>query len=57
MRELYRSVTQKRPILAMLEPDPTQEGGLHQSSIEALITNERLDMVCRDFESSPCNVS
>ena len=34
---------QRRPILAMLEPDATQEGGLDQADIEALITDEQLD--------------
>jgi len=34
---------QRRPILAMLEPDATQEGGLDQAAVEALITNEKLD--------------
>ena len=43
LKELYRAVVQRRPILAMLEPDATQEGGLNQADIEALITNEKLD--------------
>jgi len=34
---------QRRPILAMLEPDATQEGGLDQFAIGALITNKKLD--------------
>jgi len=43
LKELYRAVVQRRPILAMLEPDPTQEGGLNQKDVEALITNAKLD--------------
>ena len=43
LKELYRAVVQRRPILAMLEPDATQEGGLDQAAVEALITNAQLD--------------
>ena len=43
LKELYRAVVQRRPILAMLEPDATQEGGLNQMAVEALITNSKLD--------------
>ena len=43
LKELYRAVCQRRPILAMLEPDATQEGGLDQEAVEALITNKKLD--------------
>ena len=43
LKELYRAVVQRRPILAMLEPDATQEGGLDKSAVEKLITNEKLD--------------
>ena len=43
LKELYRAVCQRRPILAMLEPDATQEGGLNQTDVEALITNAKLD--------------
>ena len=43
LKELYRAVVQRRPILAMLEPDATQEGGLDQAMVEALITNKKLD--------------
>jgi len=43
LKELYRAVVQRRPILAMLEPDATQEGGLNQADVEALITNAKLD--------------
>jgi len=43
LKELYRAVVQRRPILAMLEPDATQEGGLDQVAVEALITNKKLD--------------
>ena len=43
LKELYRAVCQRRPILAMLEPDATQEGGLNQADVEALITNKQLD--------------
>ena len=43
MKELYRAVVQRRPILAMLEPDASQDGGLGQHEIESLITNALLD--------------
>ena len=43
LKELYRAVCQRRPILAMLEPDVTQEGGLNQADVQALITNRVLD--------------
>ena len=43
LKELYRAVCQRRPILAMLEPDATQEGGLDQEAVEVLITNKQLD--------------
>jgi len=43
MKELYRAVVQRRPILAMLEPDTTQEGGLTQKAIVALMTDKKLD--------------
>jgi len=43
LKELYRAVVQRRPILAMLEPDATQEGGLDQRAVEGLITNKKLD--------------
>ena len=45
MKELYRAVVQKRPILAMLEPDTTQEGGLTQAAITQMLTSEDLDGV------------
>ena len=38
-----RAVVQRRPIIAMLEPDATQEGGLDQAAVEKLITNKKLD--------------
>ena len=43
MKELYRAVVQRRPILAILEPDASQDGGLNQAAIEALITEELLN--------------
>ena len=45
MKELYRAVVQRRPILAMLEPDMTQEGGLTQAAITEMLTSEQLDGV------------
>jgi hypothetical protein len=45
MKELYRAVVQRRPILAMLEPDTTQEGGLTQAAITEMLTSEQLDGV------------
>jgi hypothetical protein len=49
MKELYRAVVQKRPILAMLEPDTSQEGGLTQAAITAMLTSEKLDGVKFDW--------
>ena len=43
LKELYRAVCQRRPILAMLEPDETQEGGLDRAAVEALLTQATLD--------------
>ena len=43
LKELYRAVVQRRPILAMLEPDATQEGGLNQLAVETLIHDSKLD--------------
>ena len=34
---------QRRPILAMLEPDVTQEGGLDQEAVSSLLTDTLLD--------------
>ena len=45
MKELYRAVVQKRPILAMLEPDKTQDGGHTQSSITEMLTSNKLEGV------------
>ena len=39
-KELYRAVVQRRTILAMLEPDATQEGGFDQATIERFITSK-----------------
>jgi hypothetical protein len=38
-----RGVVRCRPLLAMLEPDATQEGGLDQKAVEALINGAKLD--------------
>ena len=43
MKELYRAVVQCRWILAALEPDESQDGGLDQVAITALLTDARLD--------------
>ena len=43
LKELYRAVCQRRPIIALLEPDATQEGGFDQAFVEARITDELLD--------------
>jgi hypothetical protein len=48
LMELYRSVLQRRPILAMLEPDRSQEGGLRQIDVERLITKQRFEQVFGD---------
>ena len=50
MKELYRAVVQRRPILAMLEPDATQEGGLDQAAVEALITNAKVRQTDAEHE-------
>ena len=42
LKELYRAVVQRRPILAMLEPDSSQEGGLNSEAIKGLVTNAKL---------------
>jgi hypothetical protein len=44
LRELYRAVCQGKYILAMLEPDVTQQGGLDQAGVHALVTNDLLDL-------------
>jgi len=43
LKELYRAVSQRRPVLAMLESDASQDGGLDRAAVELLITNEKLD--------------
>jgi hypothetical protein len=43
LKELYRAVVQRRPILAVLEPDESQDGGLDVAAVEALLTNSKLD--------------
>jgi len=43
LEELYRAVAQRRPILAMLEPERSQEGGLKRADVEGLITIQRLE--------------
>ena len=43
MKELYRAVVNRRPILAMLEPDESQDGGLDEAAIRAMLTDARLD--------------
>ena len=43
LKELFRAVCQRKYVLAMLEPDATQEGGLDQAAVEALIINKQLD--------------
>jgi hypothetical protein len=42
-KELFRAVCQGNYILAMLEPDVTQQGGLNQVDVQDLITNAKLD--------------
>jgi hypothetical protein len=43
LKELFRAVCQNKHILAMLEPDVAQHGGLNQVDVQALITNAKLD--------------
>jgi hypothetical protein len=49
LTELYCAVCKSKHILAMLEPDVTQQGGLDQVGVQALITNTKLNRlrVCR----------
>jgi hypothetical protein len=49
MKEMYRAVVQRKPILAMLEPDMTQEGGLTQATITEMLTSEKLEGVKFDW--------
>ena len=46
MKELYRAVCNRRPILAMLEPDATQDGGADvcQAAITDLLTDAKIDV-------------
>jgi hypothetical protein len=43
LKELVCAVWQGKCIRAMLEPDATQQGGLDQVEVRALITNATLD--------------
>ena len=43
MKELYRAVVNRRPIIVVLEPDASQDGGMSQSDIEALLTDAHID--------------
>ena len=43
LKDLYRAVCHCKHILAMLEPDVTQQGGLNSVDVQALITNALLD--------------
>jgi hypothetical protein len=43
LKELFRAVCQGKHILAMLEPDATQQGGLDREDVQALVTNAMLD--------------
>jgi hypothetical protein len=43
LKELFRAVCQGKDILAMLEPDATQQGGLTQADVQALVTNSKLE--------------
>jgi hypothetical protein len=43
LKELFRAVCQRKYILAMLEPDVTQQGGLTHVDVQALITHAKLD--------------
>jgi hypothetical protein len=43
LKELFRAVCQRKHILAMLEPDLAQQGGLNQVDVQALVTNATLD--------------
>jgi len=48
LTELYRAVCKGKHILAMLEPDVTQQGGLDQVGVQALITNTKLNRLRLD---------
>jgi hypothetical protein len=43
LRELYRAICQGKYMLAMLEPDVAQQGGLNKTDVEALITDDKLN--------------
>jgi hypothetical protein len=43
LKELYRAVCQRRPILAVLEPDERQDGGLNREAVTALLSDACLD--------------
>jgi len=43
LKELYRVVCKGKYILAMLEPDATQQGNLDHNGVRALITNANLE--------------
>jgi hypothetical protein len=43
LKELFRAVCQRKYILAMLEPDFAQQGGLNKEDVRALITNTKLN--------------
>ena len=49
LKELFRAVCQHKYIIAMLEPDVAQQGGLKKVDVQALITNAKLNQfqVCR----------
>ena len=41
----YRAIVQRRPMLAMLEPDASQDGGLTQAAVTTMLASENLDGV------------
>ena len=43
MSELYRAVVQRKPLLALLEPDVALNGGLDEAGVRAYLTDESLD--------------
>jgi hypothetical protein len=60
LEELYRAVVQRRPILTMLEPNRSQEGGLKQVDVEGLITYQHLQQVAvkgPNASPSPCSLT
>jgi hypothetical protein len=53
LEELYRAVAQRIPIMAMLEPEQFQDGGLKKQDVVELLTNQTLEKVCLSLAWTP----